>query len=313
MASGVCTELNLTLEKLHEMVYSLPDIDLDMLGVDISYRPRKKKRRRAKKKTKSKSGKEQELDDDDLTVTDDNNLGNSSKEMLEIPISFSIKAIKHQNNAFVFRKQVNKCQLINFEHLFKFDETFIFDSREFVKLKVLNETFTQIDDKTVAGNGTVRENHKNKANRHTTLQSSASQAKVKKRKQKDATKTNKKQEPFSEYYSLEDVERQLRLGELVKGVVRINPKNAKVAYVSNEDRNSQDYIINSELDRNRALDGDVVALKVKPQTEWVDNQKCANVVYILEKVKNRMFNLFNYYVLICVGCFKTQIKVFFFL
>ncbi|GJQ73411.1 hypothetical protein Trydic_g13775 [Trypoxylus dichotomus] len=120
--------------------------------------------------------------------------------------------------------------------------------------------------------------------------SSTSQAKAKKQKRKQIASESKEVKTvasFNEYYKQHEVEAKLKLGKLIKGTIRINPKSHKTAYVSNEDRNSQDYIIKSILDRNRALEGDVVALQIKPESEWVDNQKSASVVYILEKVHPR--------------------------
>ncbi|XP_018323945.1 DIS3-like exonuclease 2 isoform X2 [Agrilus planipennis] len=105
------------------------------------------------------------------------------------------------------------------------------------------------------------------------------------KKKKD--KNNKKNVMFPNYWSPNEVEKGLQNGELIKGILRINPKNYKEAYVSNKDRSKQDYVIESLLDRNRALEGDVVALKLKSEDEWKEKQQTAVVVYILEMVHPR--------------------------
>ncbi|XP_050299103.1 uncharacterized protein LOC126737992 [Anthonomus grandis grandis] len=92
------------------------------------------------------------------------------------------------------------------------------------------------------------------------------------------------QESFCPMMSQEEVEKGLIMGELVKGFVRINPKSFKNSYVSNNDSTQSDYQITSVSDRNTALEGDEVVLKLKPE---VEGQKCAMVVYILQKVHPR--------------------------
>lgn len=269
---------------------SLTNLDEMVTLVDSIVQEKKKRKRiRSRKKTKNKSGTEQLIDiaPSEATASTSNK---AKPTTLETPIHFSIKAIGSQCHGCAFRKRDTECQLINLEYLTNFNETFIFDSREFVKLEVLNESFTTpVSDKTFIRNGTTNENDKNKTNHVKSLQSSTSQAKAKKRRQKQvatSSKEVKEKVSFNEYYKLEDVEEQLNSGALIKGTIRINPKSCKTAYVTNEDRNSQDYIINSIVDRNRALEGDVVVLKLKSESEWVDNQKSASVVYILEKVIN---------------------------
>lgn len=74
-------------------------------------------------------------------------------------------------------------------------------------------------------------------------------------------------------------------GELVRGFIRVNAKNARDSYVSNSDSSLPDYFLTSTADRNGALDGDEVLIKIKPQEQWQDDKKTATVVYILNKVK----------------------------
>lgn len=90
---------------------------------------------------------------------------------------------------------------------------------------------------------------------------------------------------FEEYIDAVAVSEGLRNGELVKGFVRINPKNFKDAYVSNEDTSLSDYYLTSVVDRNRALEGDEVILRLKPKSQWIDGKKTATVVYISKLVR----------------------------
>ncbi|KAJ8922996.1 hypothetical protein NQ315_001544 [Exocentrus adspersus] len=105
--------------------------------------------------------------------------------------------------------------------------------------------------------------------------------KEKKSKQAEVTK-------FDGYMDAEAVAKGLKTGELIKGYVRINPKNFRDAYVSNEDTSLGDYYLTSVADRNRALEGDEVALQIKPETEWTDGKKTAVVVHILKPVHSRI-------------------------
>ncbi|KZS20989.1 DIS3 exonuclease 2-like protein [Daphnia magna] len=59
------------------------------------------------------------------------------------------------------------------------------------------------------------------------------------------------------YCDAKDVEEGLLNGSLFKGVLRINPKNYKEAYISAPD-GTEDFLIEGLLHRNRALNGDVV-------------------------------------------------------
>lgn len=86
----------------------------------------------------------------------------------------------------------------------------------------------------------------------------------------------------------------MKIGQLNKGVIRISPKSAQYSFVSNKDTTQSDYFIKSVLDRNRALEGDEIVFKVKSETDWIDGQKTAEVVYILNEVCF-FCNLFNKY------------------
>ncbi|KAI1301313.1 DIS3-like exonuclease 2 [Halotydeus destructor] len=72
---------------------------------------------------------------------------------------------------------------------------------------------------------------------------------------------------FDEYMPLSDVQKALKKGEIVEGLLRINPRNFEDAYINSPDE-ATDICISSANDRNRALNGDRVAVKLKPTSEW---------------------------------------------
>uniref|UniRef100_A0A8C2I522 DIS3-like exonuclease 2 n=1 Tax=Cyprinus carpio TaxID=7962 RepID=A0A8C2I522_CYPCA len=74
---------------------------------------------------------------------------------------------------------------------------------------------------------------------------------------------------FEEYMRTEDVSAGLERGELIKGVLRINPKKYKEAFVPSPD-GSADIFLDGIAARNRALNGDVVVVKVLPPEQWKD-------------------------------------------
>ncbi|VDN21022.1 unnamed protein product, partial [Cylicostephanus goldi] len=72
------------------------------------------------------------------------------------------------------------------------------------------------------------------------------------------------------YMSLEAVTRGLANGDLVKGSLRVNQRNYEESYVDNPDGDDQlDLLILGVHDRNRALHGDVVVVRVKERMNWV--------------------------------------------
>ncbi|XP_030837613.1 DIS3-like exonuclease 2 [Strongylocentrotus purpuratus] len=75
--------------------------------------------------------------------------------------------------------------------------------------------------------------------------------------------TPKKQsfKPFDKYWMEEDVSKLVKQGKVVKGTLRINPKNFEEAYLDSPDGGS-DIFINGVHARNRALQGDVVAVQI---------------------------------------------------
>ncbi|XP_046403966.1 DIS3-like exonuclease 2 [Ischnura elegans] len=106
-----------------------------------------------------------------------------------------------------------------------------------------------------------------------------------------------KQEKFLPYWPDDAVEAGLQSGLLMKGVIRINPRNYQKAYISqDDDEEAKDVLIDGIMDRNRALEGDEVAIKLHEEAQWVveegidgENvvQKTGMVVAILEKKHNR--------------------------
>lgn len=78
----------------------------------------------------------------------------------------------------------------------------------------------------------------------------------------------------------------------ITGSLRINLHFHKHAFITMPDDDKGDLLIDGLLDRNRALEGDVVVAVVKPMNQWLkqsegDLQKTGKVVHILEKVHSR--------------------------
>ncbi|XP_016114448.1 exosome complex exonuclease RRP44 homolog A-like isoform X3 [Sinocyclocheilus grahami] len=72
---------------------------------------------------------------------------------------------------------------------------------------------------------------------------------------------------FEHYMCTEDVSAGLERGELIKGVLRINPKKYMEAFVPSPD-GSADIFLDGIAARNRALNGDDVVVKVLPSEQW---------------------------------------------
>ncbi|KAL1420101.1 hypothetical protein MTO96_004592 [Rhipicephalus appendiculatus] len=72
---------------------------------------------------------------------------------------------------------------------------------------------------------------------------------------------------YEAYMPLCEVQQALKKGEVVEGVLRINPRNYEDSFISAPD-SQMDIYIGGLHDRNRALNGDLVAVKIKPQEEW---------------------------------------------
>ena len=78
---------------------------------------------------------------------------------------------------------------------------------------------------------------------------------------------NKRRPLYEKYLSPEKVSAGLKREELVKGVLRINPRNYELAWVTVPGL-KRDVLLEGMLRRNRALNGDVVALKILPREKW---------------------------------------------
>ncbi|KAK0402994.1 hypothetical protein QR680_016658 [Steinernema hermaphroditum] len=79
---------------------------------------------------------------------------------------------------------------------------------------------------------------------------------------------------FAEYWSADVVQRGLKSGELIEGVVRINPRNYEESYISNPQGSAYpDIAILGMADRNRALNGDVAVCKLKDRSLWIVKQE----------------------------------------
>ena len=81
------------------------------------------------------------------------------------------------------------------------------------------------------------------------------------------TKGNKRRPLYEQFWPVEKVSAGLKRGELVKGVLRINPRNYEIAWVTVAGL-GRDVLIEGMLRRNRALNGDVVALQILPRGDW---------------------------------------------
>uniref|UniRef100_A0A0A9VVG8 DIS3-like exonuclease 2 n=1 Tax=Lygus hesperus TaxID=30085 RepID=A0A0A9VVG8_LYGHE len=95
---------------------------------------------------------------------------------------------------------------------------------------------------------------------------------------------------FEDYLDIDSVMAGLQDKTLIKGEIRINAKNYKECYINNPD-DKKDILISGTIDRNRALEGDIVVVELKTDEECVQTpsmQKMGRVVYILEKVHSRV-------------------------
>jgi len=72
------------------------------------------------------------------------------------------------------------------------------------------------------------------------------------------------------YWKDEDVELGLKNGTLIEGVIRINPKNYREAFITSPDGTS-DILIEGLLNRNKALNGDIVVITYNVNTRGAAN------------------------------------------
>ncbi|KAI6244124.1 DIS3-like exonuclease 2 [Aphelenchoides fujianensis] len=75
---------------------------------------------------------------------------------------------------------------------------------------------------------------------------------------------------FLPYWPKPSVIRGLNNKELIQGVLRINQRNYEESYIDNPDGDEhQDIMILGMHDRNRALHGDVVVVRLKERNQWI--------------------------------------------
>ncbi|XP_053511232.1 DIS3-like exonuclease 2 isoform X4 [Artibeus jamaicensis] len=87
------------------------------------------------------------------------------------------------------------------------------------------------------------------------------------KKSKNKSTRGKKKSIFENYMSKEDVSEGLKKGTLIQGVLRINPKKFHEAFIPSPD-GDRDIFIDGVVARNRALNGDLVVVKLLPEEQW---------------------------------------------
>lgn len=252
----------------------------------------KTKKTRRKPRYRKKSDKRNAVED----VVDCNSVNNKfdiADDVDNVLRDFKITAVSDQTSAKVFRiKNGICCKHININFLKLVEEhgtgvrkvthTSLFHKP---KLDVINDSFGQdvskspveIENGTTQLSSVSQLHNSNLQLWNTSYQNASASTSPNQRKAKKLKK-------FQNYWSMQDVFNGLENRALMQGVLRINAKNFREAYVSHENRLEQDYLIQSIADRNRALEGDVVVIKLKPESEWTEKQKTAFVVHILQKV-----------------------------
>ncbi|XP_038606279.1 DIS3-like exonuclease 2 isoform X2 [Tachyglossus aculeatus] len=77
----------------------------------------------------------------------------------------------------------------------------------------------------------------------------------------------KKRSIFEAYISRDRVSEGLKRGGLIQGLLRINPKKFHEAFIPSPD-GTRDIFIDGVVARNRALNGDLVVVKLLPKEQW---------------------------------------------
>ena len=78
---------------------------------------------------------------------------------------------------------------------------------------------------------------------------------------------NQRRPLYEAYWQLEKVSAALKRQELMKGVLRISPRNYELAWVTVPGL-KRDVVLDGMLMRNRSLNGDIVALEILPKQKW---------------------------------------------
>lgn len=102
---------------------------------------------------------------------------------------------------------------------------------------------------------------------HTTPTSHKSSARGDSPHRTPRSRGNKRRSLYEKYWSPEKVSAGLKREELVKGVLRISPRNYELAWVTVPGL-KRDVVLEGMLRRNRALNGDIVALEILPRDKW---------------------------------------------
>uniref|UniRef100_A0A8B9T3U4 DIS3-like exonuclease 2 n=1 Tax=Anas platyrhynchos TaxID=8839 RepID=A0A8B9T3U4_ANAPL len=87
------------------------------------------------------------------------------------------------------------------------------------------------------------------------------------RKNRNKPTRGRKKSIFEAYMSKEDVSAGLKRGELIQGPLRINPKKYHEAFIPSPD-GTRDIFIDGVVARNRALNGDIVVVRLLPKEQW---------------------------------------------
>nr|XP_057924785.1 DIS3-like exonuclease 2 [Doryrhamphus excisus]XP_057924786.1 DIS3-like exonuclease 2 [Doryrhamphus excisus] len=95
----------------------------------------------------------------------------------------------------------------------------------------------------------------------------ASSVKSTAEKNKKSGGRGSRKQVFEPYMAAEDVSHGLKRGELIQGQLRINPKKYHEAFIPSPD-DTRDIFLDGIIARNRALNGDVVAVQVLPREQW---------------------------------------------
>nr|XP_004662302.1 DIS3-like exonuclease 2 [Jaculus jaculus]XP_045003790.1 DIS3-like exonuclease 2 [Jaculus jaculus] len=87
------------------------------------------------------------------------------------------------------------------------------------------------------------------------------------KKSKNKSMRGKRKNIFESYMPKADVSEGLKRGTLIQGILRINPKKFHEAFIPSPD-GDRDIFIDGVVARNRALNGDLVVVKLLPEDQW---------------------------------------------
>nr|XP_026694724.1 DIS3-like exonuclease 2 [Ciona intestinalis] len=78
---------------------------------------------------------------------------------------------------------------------------------------------------------------------------------------------NNRKPYFEDHLPHSELEAGITTGELIKGTLRVNAKKFSHAFIA--DKEGHDILMDGFKDRNRALNGDVVAVRIKDKKDWI--------------------------------------------